>query len=65
MEDAFHSLNINNYINENSTEYVYHPVNAFHLMKRTTVLWPNFLENTTTPSLDDHVEGATEMQIRA
>ena len=46
LEKSLPAMNLNQYINENATEYVYHPINAFHLMKRTTVLWPEILENT-------------------
>ena len=46
LEKSLPAMNLNQYINENVTEYVYHPINAFHLMKRTTILWPEILENT-------------------
>ena len=50
------SLNFQDYANKNATTYVYHPVNAFHLMKRVTVTWPKILEEFISRSFDDHTE---------
>ena len=49
-------LKINQWVAENPYEYVSHPINAFHLMQRTTQLWPSVFENATTKSLEEIME---------
>ena len=56
FDGSLQSLNFQDYANKNATTYVYHPVNAFHLMKRVTVTWPKILEEFISRSFDDHTE---------
>ena len=37
-------------------EYASHPINAFHLLKRTSKLWPEMYENITSESLENLFE---------
>ena len=56
FDGSLQSLNFQDYANKNATTYVYHPVNAFHLMKRVTVTWPKILEEFISRSFDDYTE---------
>lgn len=55
VENAFEDLNVYDWRNENE-DYVYHPINAFNLLKRTASYWPCLLENVTSPTIDDFIE---------
>ena len=37
-------------------KYCSHPINAYHLLKRTTSLWPTLHENITSQALEDVFE---------
>ena len=52
MLDVLDSINVSDWRQAHPLEYVSHPVNAFHLMKRTTVVWPALAEQCTSPSLE-------------
>ena len=44
---------------QDTLTYAAHPINAYHLMKRTTMLWPELFENTSD-DLYSVVEDAVE-----
>ncbi len=55
VTEAFTALNVSQWRQEDSLEYVSHPINAFHLIKRTSLLWPKILEEASD-DLDDVTE---------
>ena len=56
VQDTFNSLNLEEWRFDDPLEYCSHPINAYHLIKRTTNLWPNLYENTTSKALEDIFE---------
>ncbi len=56
MNQTLHSLNVEKWKFIDSKDYVSHPINAFHLLKRTTTIWPNLYENITSLSLENLLE---------
>ena len=56
IQKTFVSLKLDEWRFDNSLEYTSHPINSYHLLKRTTKLWPILYENITSQALEDIFE---------
>jgi hypothetical protein len=55
IEDTYRTHKVSSWRDDDPLSYVYHPINAFHLIKRTTTLWPQLFEDCSL-SLEDATE---------
>lgn len=56
VKDILLQLNCTEWRFDDPLDYVSHPINAYHLLKRTTTLWQDFFENTQSKVLEDTIE---------